>query len=520
MRICLISPPTFNTPKEDAKEYPDVRHIQHMGLGYIASMLETKGFAVDVLECASAGISLDEVYRILESNHYEMIGISTYFYNLVFAVKIARRVKKLFPHTFLFIGGYYPTLCTEEAFSLFPHLDCCVIGEGEYTCLELAEVLVAGDDFRRVAGIAYKEGDTIVSTPVRPLIANLDELPFPKITYLSKYKIVPMISSRGCYGNCTYCASMNYSRKFVGEKVRRRSIANTVAEMISLLKSHGVGYFSFQDDIFFENTLEGRVRIHEFCKLLKENNLKIKFMISARANDVEPCKDLLLELMEVGLDYVFVGAESFVARQLKSYSKQVTVEENISAVKTLNEIGLVFTLGLILYEPFTTIDEVLTNIRILREIKYDESPYCHGALISQKGALVAFYGCPFHQLLENKGLLTSSELGYRFVDTNVNILYQAKNLWAKKIESTSNLLWNLVNLAMFYGEVQLAQELLNEKAKLVRLDLDFMEQLCFDIQHGKDVLTHFEERIAPWMQEISESHDRLEKFRSQLSNLA
>lgn len=516
MRICLINPPSLYSIKDYSKKIHTVRDVQHIGLGYIAAVLEKNEFEVDVIECGCQDISLEKLYRIIEDGKYEMIGISTYFYNLLYVVKIAKKIKKISPNSFLFLGGYYPTLNTSEAFKMIPNLSCCVLGEGEYTCLELAQALEQGEDYREIRGIAYKESNEIIINKMRPLIDNLDELPIPKITYLSETKIAPIISTRGCYGSCTYCATLTYTRIFEGKRVRKRSVKNTFEEMKYLVENYKAEFFIFQDDIFFRNCEEDRLRVKEFCKLLKESNLDIKFMISMRANDIKACKDLLIELMDVGLDSVFIGVESFVERQLRSYGKSVTVEDNIIAVKTMNEIGLVYSLGIIIYEPFTDINEILTNIKRLREINYDDSPYSYNTPISMKGNLVAFYGCPFYKLLKEKKLLEHNELGYKFINKKMDELYNTKKLWVKKIEPVYQLC-QLIDAARYNNEQEIINELNKEKSKLLKLDLDFMEKLCIDIRDERLGKEDLDKYTGIWDNDLKQIEEKLLYYKSLLS---
>ena len=70
----------------------------------------------------------------------------------------------ILPSSFVFVGGYLPTLSYEQVLNSISGLDCCVIGEGELTCKELMECICHGRDWRNVPGIAYKEGNEIVKT--------------------------------------------------------------------------------------------------------------------------------------------------------------------------------------------------------------------------------------------------------------------------------------------------------------------------------------------------------------------
>ena len=120
------------------------------------------------------------------------------------------------------MGGNHLTFNYQEMLEK-DYVDLVVMGEGEYTMLELVQTLEEGGDLKNVKGIAYQD----VVTPPRPLIEDLDELPFPArhLLPMDHYKILNMklhtatlISGRGCPMQCSFCASAALH----GNKLRMR----------------------------------------------------------------------------------------------------------------------------------------------------------------------------------------------------------------------------------------------------------------------------------------------------------
>jgi len=130
------------------------------------------------------------------------------------AIKITKAIKE-YDHSILtVIGGPHPSIFIEQTLEN-PSVDFVIFGEGEYTITELCDTLESGGNFSHIKGLAFKESNRIIVNGLRPLISNLDELPFParQLLNLSEYplrsltgkRMATMISSRGCPYNCAYC---------------------------------------------------------------------------------------------------------------------------------------------------------------------------------------------------------------------------------------------------------------------------------------------------------------------------
>lgn len=501
MRICLINPPDKSKQEEDYEYCFSMRNIPHIGVGYIAAFLEENGFSVDVIECLGQGISLKDLNQRLVEQKYEVIGISTYDYNLVNVVKIVSRIKAANPSTFVFVGGYFATLCYEKVLNNLGDVDCCVLGEGEYTCLELVKTLQNQGNFRTVAGIAFKEKGQIIKTPSRALIEDLDSLPTPKRTFISPKGVATVISSRGCYGACVFCAIRAFYKESPGKVVRFRRPEKVVEEITDLVQNHGVKYIGINDDNFLGSSPKQRERIERFYQLVKEKNLNVKFRAFARANEIEPCRELLIKLKEIGFDYLLIGIESFVKRQLEFYNKKISVAENLTAIKVLREIGIKIDLGFLMLEPFTTIDELLENINMLKASEYYNNAYEGCAPISMFMPIVPYYGSEFHNLMEQKGLLANNDYGYEFQDQKVALFYDIVKRWVNRI-SPLHYKYYLILKAMENNEVEIERRLQDQRIKLVKIDLDLLEELVLLVKSGEIQLEGAEGYLEPWEQRI------------------
>lgn len=174
----------------------------------------------------------------------KIIGFSCYIWNYELVKRLVSELKKLLSDTFLFLGGpevsYDPQQVLENT-----KADCVVIGEGEKSCGELMSALLAGNPLSTVAGIAFRERETISFTsPGDPL--SMSELPFvyneDSLNDL-EHRILYYESSRGCPFHCQYCLSGE------GNRVRFRPLEQ-VFRHLDFFLAHQVRQVKFVDRTF------------------------------------------------------------------------------------------------------------------------------------------------------------------------------------------------------------------------------------------------------------------------------
>lgn len=166
---------------------------------------------------------------------------------------LAERLKQLGYPGHITAGGHFASFHAERLLSDVPAIDSIVHGEGEAAIVDLAGRL---SDLDAVSGISYrKEGAAVVHTAERTVCAELDTLSRPTRTppfhaYLG-IPIANILSSRGCFGNCSFCSIAAWHRKTGGPRFRQRAAQHVAKEMAILYHEHGVRIFNFHDDNFF-----------------------------------------------------------------------------------------------------------------------------------------------------------------------------------------------------------------------------------------------------------------------------
>ncbi|MHB8062586.1 MAG: B12-binding domain-containing radical SAM protein, partial [Ruminiclostridium sp.] len=262
------------------------------------------------------------------------------------ALKLMAYVKAKKPDVHISVGGHYAASCYEKILNGISLIDSVNLGEGEKTFLDLCRKINAKEDWRSVLGLAYHDGEEIVCNAMPDLVKNLDELPFPLRDIRGEVSILSISSSRGCYGQCSFCDVNSFYERQPGEKVRVRSAVNVVNEIEMLVEKYHVNKFKFVDDNFLSNTLQRKQWALAIADEIKNRNLKINFLIECRASDID--ENTILRLKEAGLSNVFLGIESITPRILRVFNKNISPKENYEAISILKKCSVGMTIGYIL----------------------------------------------------------------------------------------------------------------------------------------------------------------------------
>jgi radical SAM superfamily enzyme YgiQ (UPF0313 family) len=393
----------------------------NLGMGYLAAVLRRHGCAVEILEIRDDPESI--AARLIERRPV-VVGFSLIFqFFLPQYRRLVQYLRAAGVGCHFTIGGHYPSLCHDELLMNFPEIDSVVRYEGEETLVELVDRLHAGEEWRAVDGIAYLRDGAVVATAARPLVQDLDTLPFPERPYeperMGGFPTLPVLASRGCIRRCSFCSIHTFYRTAPGKVVRVRKPEKIVEEMLDLHRRHGVRVFLFQDDDFPLWGKKGRRWADELMGRMHESGLAENtiWKISCRAEYVET--ELFAAMRDAGLFLVYMGIESGVESGLEILFKQMTIQQNLDAVATLKQLGIVYSYGFMLFDPSSTFDSVRQNIGFLRQIAGDGSA---PAVFSR---MLPYGGTPIRDLLAKEGRLRGdlTHPDYDFLDPRLNEYY-------------------------------------------------------------------------------------------------
>lgn len=384
--------------------------IPPLNLMYLAAALEKASISVKIIDDDLYQLGFEKVAVLASKINPMIVGVTATTATIKNALKYVKYVKNLLPNVLTVIGGSHPTFVPRDTLKSEEALDIVVIGEGEETMVDIARKYgeTENKNLSQIKGIAYKDNNKIRVTPQRPLIKNLDDLPFPARhlvpfkSYRTSSQAGGMITSRGCVFSCNYCSSS----LIMGKKFRTRSPENVVDEMEELVDKYKIREIAFLDDIFMLN----KRRAKEIADEIRYRELDISFIASSRVNTLD--RQLLARLKNSGLSTLYCGIESGSQRVLDLMGKGITLKQSEDAIKVAKDVGVDVMGSFMVGYPGETSREMDQTIDF--SIKLDPD-------YSQFSILTPFPGTPLYYELKQKGFLATEDWEkYTVLDPVIN----------------------------------------------------------------------------------------------------
>ncbi len=406
-----------------------ISKVEHLGLGYLASALKQGGYETQVIDASFHHFDKKTVCNLVLSQRPTLLGFTLYYSNTAETIEIIKSLRKAGFSGHITLGGHHATFNAADMLHDFSQIDSIVLGEGEGAIRDLADRLASGTNWQAVPNLAFhRDGHTKVNE-CRPLISPLDSLACPNrdsyVDFMRQHKIAAMVSSRGCYGRCTFCSISTFYQLSGGKRWRARSAENLVDEIEALIRQYGIERVNFLDDDFMGPGLVGRKRARAIGEALLRRKLKIAFNIVCRPDNLD--EELLNFLKQAGLFHISIGIESWVPRQLALYGKGTTAAQNTRAIRIIERLGIDYMFFLIPADPYVTVDEILKNLN-----NVEKAGVHHAADGSTFNTLVVFKGTKLKAQLEKAGLTQTGKhrndyigpISYEFMDTSVRQAYK------------------------------------------------------------------------------------------------
>lgn len=441
--------------------------LEHLGLAYLSSFLEKSGYAVSLFDSALLKWPENDLAEKIIAAKPCLVGFSLFVNNARPVLQFIHELRLKGCTSHITLGGHHATFNCREILKDNPGVDSVVRGEGEEALADLVGRILTGQAWQTLANVAYlDETGKVKMNPCRPLLKELDALPFPSrkpyARTLESTKIAAMVSGRGCYGDCSFCSIRAFYRLSPGKIWRWRSPGNVVDEMEEVIRNFGVTSFIFLDDNFLGPGRKGQKRARAIAAEIMERRLAIKWHIACRSNDVD--YDTLKILQEAGLMRVDLGVESWVPRQLALYNKGITVAENEKAMAVLQRLNLDYALFLIPLDPYITKAELLANLQAMDRAGLEH--FFEGSCLHR---LELFKGTTIQKRLQADGLLPSARkfsyldfLDYEFQDPEMRQIFPLLHRIAKEFSRLQE------QVTQFFADKSLNSEELafNKRLKL------------------------------------------------------
>jgi radical SAM superfamily enzyme YgiQ (UPF0313 family) len=383
MKVLLINPPVRQ--RQGPQDIP-------VGLAMIASITKQEGHQIAFLDLNANRVPLQVAANEIMIDDYDIIGIgglSSQYKEIKQILPICRQIH---PDALIVAGGGFVTYMPDKMLKLRPEIDIIAIGEAEETWADFLREGPHGD-FSKVKGIAFRDKNgKIIFTEPRPLIKDMDTLPYPayELLDLDKYsenyqfclseemlttkRKIHMITERGCPRQCTFCTHNGMSRwdqvvSIGKEKVRElddefgfQQIARfnspkfVVKHLKFLTEQYNLGYVFIAD----ENLTSNRKRTIELCNLMIKEGLpnKVKWGTAGDAASVDD--DIIALMKKAGCTFISYGGESASDKVLKyDIQKGTTRKNNQDAVDIMKRQGMEPIMTFMLGNPHEDVNDIL-----------------------------------------------------------------------------------------------------------------------------------------------------------------
>ena len=346
-------------------------------LAYAAAVLEQAGAVVRLVDAIAEGMDTVAFLETIADFGPTLVLLETSTPSIDSDLALGCDIKDRLPAARLALSGPHVSALPVDTLERAPHVDFVLIGEYEYTLRDLVACLAEGGNLDKVLGLAWRDAgaqSAVWANPRRPVIANLDELPWPARHllpmrhYRDSFAGLPMPglqmwASRGCPFGCIFCVWPKVM--YGGQAYRVRDPVDVVDEMEQAAKQYNLCSVSFDDDTFDI----GKSRILKLCSEIQRRGLGLPWTAMARADTADG--EMIKAMATAGLFAIKYGVESGVQEVVNASGKSLDlnrVRETVRITKNLGvKVHLTFTFGL----PGETEETIRRTLEFASEVDPD-----------------------------------------------------------------------------------------------------------------------------------------------------
>lgn len=398
MNIAFLNPPfrgTYNREVRFQAVSPQKALHPPIMLGYATAICRDSGHKVDLIDAPALEISEQETASRIAGISPDYIVMLTSTASVQSDAALAKALSEKTGAKTVAVG-IHATAVPED--TLQRGFDIVARGEYDYTARELA----AGTGLEKVAGISFKKGKRIIHNKARPLIKNLDELPFPAREFLPNEKYYSalyrnpftfVLAGRGCPHQCIYCAG---PQLMSGRGYRMRSAENVVDELRHLKQNYNFKSVLFNDDTLNVN----KKYLLQLCNLIVKEKIDMPWVAYSRVDSVD--REIASAMRKAGCFLVKVGFESGCNELLQSMKKgpKATTGQARKAANHFNEAGIQLHGTFVFGMPGETAETIRKTVDFAKQLDLD---------FVQFSVAQPYPGTEFYNYLESKNCLRFKE---------------------------------------------------------------------------------------------------------------
>lgn len=382
MKIVMLNPPFLDKYSKSSRS-PGVGKSGTiyfpLWLSYATGVLDKCGHDVRIIDAPAKCWKDKKVLNEIKAFVPELVVIDTSTPSIDSDVDFAKKIKDIMPNIVICLVGTHASACYEEI--LVQHnayVDIIARHEYDYTLPEIAEKLYDREKYKEILGISFFEGGRVINNPIRPYIEDLDSIPFVSEVYKKHLDIkdyfyahvsfptVSIFSSRGCPSRCFYCV---YSQVMFGKGYRKRSAKNLFDECVYIAENFPEVKEILIDD---DNFAVDQENVKEFCDLMIQNNIKLKWIVQVR---VTLQYDTMVLMKKAGCKLLVAGFESGNQDILNNMHKGITLEQskkfNQAAKRAKLRVHGCFMVG----NPGETKETMMETLKFSKKLKLDTVQY-------------------------------------------------------------------------------------------------------------------------------------------------
>lgn len=377
-------------PRKLTKQVP---HAYPFWFAQCGALLKQKGHEVTYIDSIAENLGIDgTVERYLELSP-DLVVIATSTPTIKTDLLMARLAKERVKAFTVLVDTHVTVFHREMVGESF--VDAAVRGEFEVAIAEIAEALREGRDCAGITGVTWRKGSEIVVNPDRPLLRNLDDLPWPdrRLVPAEQYIVglrtqepcFMIMASRGCPFRCTFCV---WVPVMFNNKVRCRKPEKVVDEMIYLRDEFGAREVFFHDD-----TVNITVRrVEDLCHEILRRGVRMGWIANFRADQTTP--EMFRLMRKAGCTKILLGVESGSQSLLDgSIDKEITLEEVENTIRWCKAAGIRVHCTYSLGAPGETRETMKETLEFIKKTEPDDI---------QVSLMTPIPGTPFYEKVKHE----------------------------------------------------------------------------------------------------------------------